>query len=79
MMEDKKPTLRELKDGFFVKDTPENRMKIHRRSLIRQGEIASGFVKVLQSEGLTVRKAISILKDTENLIMQSQFGKTIED
>lgn len=65
--------LRELIDGFFIRDTPENRMNIHRMAEIKKGQIASEFVKVLCSEGLTVREAISILKDAENIIMQSYF------
>lgn len=69
----KKETLREVEEKFNVRDTPENRMTIHRRAMHRQSEIATEIVNILHSEELTVRGAISILKDVENIIMQSRF------
>lgn len=65
--------LRDLIDGFFCKDTPENRMESHRMAEIKKGQIASEFVKVLYREGLTVSEAIGILKEAEIDIMQSRF------
>lgn len=68
-----KDSIGELEKSFGVKDTPENRMKILHKINERKGKIASDIVRSLAEENLTTREAISILKDTETIIMQSRF------